>query len=350
MRDGYTRVFVEVNPDVQRFYGELPRRFLHFSGNPALVKESLLPKAGRNLTDRLTPMVYKEGVLVREIEEEKEPSLYDYNFHGDALRLDELCNSSEYEIRSAAARLFRKATTAQLVPVFKSLIDLEPTYEGVFDSYDLSPSYLTPSQEQQEVWQGAWEQAAGPNAVLCDARMRHVADFVERKGFHPKSTISTSWLGAAARYGVKTATSVLEGCEGDGREMLPATDAAIDAVNIVWAWLQELHMTQGSAKPTVACFKECMQGGSETMGFYRDNVVYLREDTATAVNKYLLQTALEEVVHHVTGATDLARDFQNFLLQALVELKAGVAGSARVAVICCRSACAISPGRWPCKA
>ena len=308
-RDGYTRVFVEVNPDVQRFYGELPRRFLHFSGNPALVKESLLPKAGRNLTDRLTPMVYKEGVLVREIEEEKEPSLYDYNFHGDALRLDESRNSSEYEIRSAAARLFRKATTAQLVPVFKSLIDLEPTYEGVFDSYDLSPSYLTPSQEQQEVWQGAWEQAAGPNAVPCDARMRHVADFVDARVFTPSQPFPLPG-GAAARYGVKTATSVLEGCESRWREMLPATDAAIDAVNIVWAWLQELHMTQGSAKPTVACFKECMQGGSETMGFYRDNVVYLREDTATAVNKYLLQTALEEVVHHVTGATDWPATFK----------------------------------------
>ena len=36
--DGCTRVFVEVNPDVQRFYGELPRRFLHFSGNPSLAR------------------------------------------------------------------------------------------------------------------------------------------------------------------------------------------------------------------------------------------------------------------------------------------------------------------------
>jgi hypothetical protein len=41
-RDSYTRVFVEVNPDVQRFYGELPRRFLHFSGIPSLVKVSQL--------------------------------------------------------------------------------------------------------------------------------------------------------------------------------------------------------------------------------------------------------------------------------------------------------------------
>ena len=48
-RDGFTRVYVEVSDDVQRFYGELPRRFLHFSSRPQLVKESLLPKADRNL-------------------------------------------------------------------------------------------------------------------------------------------------------------------------------------------------------------------------------------------------------------------------------------------------------------
>ena len=69
-----------------------------------------------------------------------------------------------------------------------------------------------------------------------------------------------------------------------------------------------------------------MQAGSETMGFYRDGMVYFKEDIATAVNKYLLQTALEEVAHHVTGATDMSRDFQNFLIQVIVEMKAGASG------------------------
>ena len=51
-------------------------------------------------------------------------------------------------------------------------------------------------------------------------------------------------------------------------------------------------------------------------------MVYFKEDIATAVNKYLLQTALEEVAHYVTGATDMSRDFQNFLIQVIVEIKA----------------------------
>ena len=274
-----------------------------------------MPKADRNLNGKRTAMIYKEGVFVREIAEDEEASVYDYNFHGGELRLDESRNSSEYDIKGAAARLFRKATPQQLAPVFKSLVAQEQTYEATFDSYYMAPSYSDPEPEQKQAWQQGWELAAGPNAVLCDASWPH-GRFVEKKGFRPKPTKAASWISAAARCGVKTAASVLDGHESNGKQIFPATDAAIEAVDIVWSWLQQINMTQGKKKPLAACFRECMQAGSETMGFYRDGVVYFKEDIATAVNKYLLQTALEEVAHYVTGATDMSRDFQNFLIQA----------------------------------
>ena len=82
-------------------------------------------------------------------------------------------------------------------------------------------------------------------------------------------------------------------------------------------------MTQGKKKPLAACFQGVYAGRQrKTMGFYREGIVYFKEDIATAVNKYLLQTALEEVAHYVTGATDMSRDFQNFLIQVIVESKA----------------------------
>ena len=321
-KDGYTRIFIEINPDVQRFYGELPRRFLHFGTDPALVRESLLPKADRNLSGKKTAMVYKEGVFVREIQDEDDASIYDYNFHGDELRLDESRNSSEYDIKAAAARLYRKAKAQQLAPVLKSLIAQEPTFEATLDSYHLAPSYSSPEPEQSAEWQKAWELAAGPDAVLCDASSIHTADFVQRKGFQPKSVKAPAWISAAAKCGIKTASVVLDGNETNGKQVLPATDAAIDAVNMVWSWLQQINMTQGKKKPVAACFRDIMKAGSETMGYYRDGVVYFKEDIATAVNKYLLQTAFEEVSHYVTGATDMSRDFQNFLIQCFVELAA----------------------------
>ena len=48
-KDGYTRVYVELNANVQRYIDELPKRFLHFSDRPEQVSQSFLPKADRNL-------------------------------------------------------------------------------------------------------------------------------------------------------------------------------------------------------------------------------------------------------------------------------------------------------------
>jgi len=320
-RDGYTRVYVQVNDDVQRFYGELPRRFLHFSSRPELVKESLLPKADRNLSGKRTAMIYKEGVLIREIAKDEEASVYDYNFHDGELRLDESRNSSEYEIKGAAARLFRRATPQQLAPVFKSLVAQEQTYEATFDSYYMASSYSDPEPEQKQAWQQAWELAAGSQAVLCDATLGHVAEFVKKKGLVAKPVKAVSWISAAARCGVKTAASVLDGHEANGKQIVPATDAAIRAVDIVWSWLQEINMTQGKAKPKVGCFRDIMQAGCEVMGYYCDGMVYFNESVAGALNKYLLRVAVEEVAHFVTGATDMSRDFQDYLIQCLVEVK-----------------------------
>ena len=44
-KDGYTRVYVEINEGVQRYYDELPKRFLHLSHDPSQVGRSFLPKA-----------------------------------------------------------------------------------------------------------------------------------------------------------------------------------------------------------------------------------------------------------------------------------------------------------------
>jgi hypothetical protein len=313
---GYTRVCVEVNEAVQRYYGELPRRFLHFSDHPEQVKESFLPKANRSLNGSDTAMIYKQGVFVRQVEECKEPSLFDYNLNG--LQLDESRNSSEYEITHAAACLFRKATAQQLAAVFTSLIADEKTYESHFDSYSMT-GYSDPKPEQTQAWQQGWLLAAGPDAVMCDTVL-HIADFVQKKGLNPKPVAAPAWVTAAAKYGIQTAACVLDGNESKGREILPATDAAIQAVNTVWDWLQAIDMTLGKDKPRVACFRESMNAGSELMGFYKDGGVYLKDSIATGTNDYLLQTTLEEVVHHVTLSTDMSRDFQDFILDAFVRL------------------------------
>jgi hypothetical protein len=318
-KDGYTRVFIEVNGDVERYLMELPKRFLHFSDCPGDVKKRLLPKAGRNLsTDADMAVIYREGVFVRELRETRVSSVYDYNFRAAEISIDESRNSSEYTLRAACARAMRGAEAGELVPVFRSLMQMEDTFEAGLDPYYLCPSYETPRLEQQQNWQKAWEAVAG-ESVMCEPTAQQ-ATLVRRKGKPAQMVQSSGWVQVAQRFGITTSTQVLTDSESKGCEECPVTPAAIEAVETVWSWIVLFGMTNGKEKPKVVCFRDITNAEVDRMGYYRSGVVGFREDIASGNNKYLLKTALEEVVHHVTGAGDNSRDIQNFLIDLVCEV------------------------------
>jgi len=324
-KDGFTRIYIEMSPEVQRYYGELPSRFLHFSAIPAQVGMSLLPKADRNLGDgSLTPMIYRNGVLVREINDVKRPSLFDYNFKPHELSIDECRNSSEFATRAACAKLIRKATKGQLAIIFKSLGRQDDIFEAELDSYYLCPTYADPTTEEKTAWQDGWKEANG-DAILCDATTtgsKEIAEVVQKKGHLTKSIKAPAWAQNAKRFGIKTAETVLSHNEQKGRDEIPATAAANAAVDEVWGWLETLKMTQGKPRPNVCCFRDIMSGECSCHGYQDGDWVYLREDHCGARTKFLLKVALEECVHYVTDATDNSRDFQSFILDMFVEMAA----------------------------
>ena len=183
-KDGYTRVYVEMNDEVQRYVDQLPKRFLHFSSDPSQVRKSFLSKAERNLNGKKSAVIYRAGVYVREIEENTDESVYDYNFKQDELQIDECRNSSDYTIKAAIAKLYRKASVSELVPLFKTLVDQKPAYESSLDPHYICPSWETPKEEQQQAWQTAW-QAVAADAVMCGPSAT-IAEFVGRKGYAVK--------------------------------------------------------------------------------------------------------------------------------------------------------------------
>ncbi len=320
-KDGYTRVFVEANADVQRYMEELPKRFLHFSNDPSQVKKSFLPKSNRNTGDKKTAVIYRAGVLVREVESGEE-SVYDYNFKPTELAIDECRNSSDYYIKAAIARLYRKASTPELVPLFQTLVSQKPTFEATLDQDYIIPSWETPKEEQKTAWQQAWK-AVAADAILCGPSAT-IVEFVQRKGHDAKPIKSTSFVEAGRRFGIKTDDQVLTDSEKKGRDKLPATVAAQNAVDTVWSWLVRYGLTNGYDKPHVGCFRDTMNAGSRTLGFCDDTGVYIADDQASgdAVSKSCLKTALEEVIHWVTKAGDYSRDLQDFAFRMIVEILA----------------------------
>jgi len=319
-KDGYTRVFIEANEVVTSYYNELPKRFLHFSRDTSQVKKSFLHKAGRNLNDKQTAVIYRCGVFVREVEESNEASIYDYNFKADELAIDECRNSSDYNIKAAIARLYRKASVAELVPVFQGLIEQRPVYEAGLDDYYICPSWETPKDEQKANWQQAWR-AVASDAVLCGPSLA-IADFVARKGHEPCCVSAPGIVAAAARFGIKTDIQVLTETERAGKQILPASEAAQTAVDTVWDWIVARNLTNGHDKPPVGCFKDVMNAGSCVLGFCDNTGVYLEVSHASGITQAVLKTALEEIVHWVTKATDASRDFQDYLLQLVVGILA----------------------------
>ncbi len=321
--DGYTRVYIEMTESVHKFYSELPRRFLHFSDNPNQVYESVLPKAERNLSANKTPMIYRCGVLVREINESYRPSLFDYNFTTSEIDIDECRNSSEYALRAACARLMGKVDVDTLTTIMKSMVKGENTFESHLDADYILPTWETPSEESKNNWTEAWSKANedGP-AVLCLEGNETAVQTIKKKGYTPRRVKSQSWVNTAKRMGVQHSSDILTDNEEKGREIIPATDAAIRAVDTVWAWIEAIGATKGKDKPVVKGFRELMDAESSTMGYWESgtNEIFIREDISTAVNKYTLKVALEEAAHYITGATDNSRDLQQFAFDMIVEL------------------------------
>ena len=316
-RAGFTRIYIEMTDDVQAYYGELPKRFLHFSRDPSQISRSILPKSDRNLTHLKTPVIYRNGVLIREITENETPSLFDYNFTLEELSIDECRNSSDYNTRAACCRLIRKANVSALTCVYGALIKGDDTFEGNIDSYYVLSTWDTPSEGEMQNWKDAWE-VASDGAVLCDKEEPDANQFVSRKGHVVKEIESSTWFHLSERFGVRTSAQILSEGEMKGREVRPASEAAIRAIDRVWGWLEDLEMTHGKDKPPVSCYRDSMSAEAETMGYYEDGIVYIREDVTEG--KYGIKVAFEEVVHYVTGATDNSRDFQQFLIDCFVEV------------------------------
>ena len=313
---GHTRVFVPLTPDVQRFYRELPKRFLHFKESDNL-EISVLSKANREFEDKKCAMLYKKGVFVRESANVN--SLFDYNF-GDELLLDESRNVDEYRVKQSAANEISKSSCVNLAIAFQSVARGEDTFESNFDDYHLTRIYDDNDENRKETWQKAWKAAFG-DAIMCRNHNELLNDLVKKKGFKAVVMDNSSWFDACRYHGIKSNMDILTIVEKDGNKIIPATEDVILATEEVWGWLEGLGVLNGRDKPEVHCYQDIMSAGSKVLGYYSDDKVYINHDISVGFSELLMTTVLEELAHHITGATDMSRDFQDFAFTVAMRSK-----------------------------
>jgi len=308
---GHTAVFIPYTPEVEAIYRELPKLFLHF-GDDAQLEQKLLPK--RNPEAGKT-YIYKKGVLVSYLPGD---SVFDYNL-GDELTLDESRNAHEWDVKYAVSMALRDASAAHLAQVLKVVGEGREVMEAKLDSSYLMQTYDTNQERRKRrelAFATAFRAIAGEKGVVTSGSPA-LSSFVEAKGFK-SFTLPANWMGVLGAYGVPTETQVLTASEKEGKVISEATPDMIAAVDWVWKLLETFNLTNGKAKPAVMGFKSIMDGGAQTRGYYLSDTVFLHTDLSAS--RLLNKVALEEVVHHVTGAGDGSRDIQDFLFRAIIEM------------------------------
>ena len=327
-KKGFTRIFVPLTQDVFSFHNNLGKWFLHFS-EPELIGQTILPKGGRNLEeDCQSAVIFRRGVRVREFRSGGETaSLFDYNLEG--LKLDESRQVDDWQVKNAAGKAVRDADQSVLVELFSSFGD-GIKWEHTFDTYGLRADSWNETAEETKArsdrWVGAFDAANGTDAVVVSADDTGDESRITRKGFKTVQVPSEYAL-VARDYGLRTASQVLSADERQDREILDATATAQGAVDFVWMIAEIFNQTGGKDKPPVQSFRAMMDAESVTQGFYREGVVYLNVSVAKEGEEVpqehysdeLLATAIEEVAHYVTGASDNSRDFQEWFIQLSIK-------------------------------
>lgn len=315
---GETRIFIPLTEAVLKFYNNLGKWFLHFS-EPEMLNQTILPKSNRNIGDRRSAVIYRRGVRVREFESSDTPSLFDYNLEN--LKLDESRKVDDWYVQHEAAKAFANAGVDVVARIWQSFMDGGVFWEHSFNAYGLENGLE--KVEQKAVWVAAFEKVAGEKAVMAVAGGGELA---ARKGY-TVVTAPEQFVVAAEKRGIPIPSKVLSADEQLGRTIMDSTADAEAAVDFAWDLCVRHGVTNGRSRPVVKTFRKIMDGGSQTLGFYKGGVVHINQDIAGngahalgwhGLTQQLLVTALEEVAHHVTGALDNSRDFQDFFINLIV--------------------------------
>ena len=281
-------VFVRMNGEVMKYWSQIGENFLHYSNRQDI---KLLPKAQPSKMK-----VYRRGVLIRSFDDH---SLFDYNLDFDVSEnrngssdsmLSKIRNTIAYNFESAMDDVIRRK-------ILKAVVGSVTCFEADWESY----IYIGYS------WDNTLEKIGGtyvPNNILPG---------VGKEGSY---IVSPKWYDMiVARNEDLDGMKEISLAEQKGFTTIPATNQVMDNFNRCWEFLDMIGMIGDTVKPTVECFKT----SGATPGVLGMYTPATRTISIWNDQRASMQTMLEEICHHVSGASDCTRDFQEFLFRSLTE-------------------------------
>lgn len=305
--EGATRIFIPLAPELLEAY--------------ATVTDKLLPLGEYTVENHVTVLgevigkrkqkglqVFHKGVWVQDA---PEPSLYDYNI--DLLKLNESRKADWYDVNSRMAHMIAYFTPVQIGKLLTTMLrkgEGEPPYEAkVLGSVCY---YL--DEGNSDNWRQAWHDVFGENAVVTESD-KFFYDRLNQVGKRPIIVEYSGLRELLKKAGIPYAADVLTQEQQEYEAVLPVGGEAQERFDAVWDLLASRDLTQGKDKPQLMMFKQRAGQAVAVHGKYRNQVCYVNQDIVGSVEER--RTYVEEILHHVTGATDYSMEFQNYMLLCL---------------------------------
>jgi hypothetical protein len=282
---GRTSVYIPYTQEIRNYHKDISKYFLAFSGDRFIV--------GDNPDETLR--VYRKGVLVFEDPEKR--SLFRYNI--DNLKVDESRNADSGTVQYYIADNLHEISDDQAERFLRAFVEKENWYETT----DINDRYIS-SYGMGDKLKRAFHRLY-PGYKLVPPQL---VEFCKQKEKLLK-VVKSSSVDFLSRMGLPFA-DVGMGSDAIRRGVTPVavSSECRRIFNRVWRKLEKAGLTDGKFKPELKQYIKPMENGSLVGGFYdpSTSTVYIERDSV------VLHVILEEISHHITGASDCTRDFQSF--------------------------------------
>jgi len=310
---GTTRVYIPCDDagECESYITNIEENFLHFGNKPwkhTSIIEKIAPSPAK---------IYRRGVLIRTV---NKTSLFDYNLND--LPLDEARIANDWTVQHYCAKSLREVCTPGLVA---KLLLADKEWETTFTLDNSNDYYLTEKERatRATIWSEGQTLAFTDNTVIAS---KHSDTSLEEGKGYIVQKVSEEIYNAAIANGLRTRASILSYDEREGRRVDEITDDwAVQAVRIVWQKLCDIDATRGEELPTIKTYSQEIEGNGKTLGFYRDNTVFINKCLLSEdkISPELFATIFEELSHHISKCGDNSRGFQEYAIQVACQLLRG---------------------------
>lgn len=304
-KPGATRFYIPATKEMVTAYGTIENKLLPLGKVEIVSQATGIGKALAKRKDK--PLqAFHRGVWIQAHTDE---SLFDYEL--DDLKLNESRSADWYVVNREIGILVARYTQAQAQILLHAILT-----DNRNDLYELdvlsTASYYV--GESKEAWRDAWKTMFGDNAVMTD-NSEYYYNKLKQVGRDPIVVCHSGLIQLLKSAGIPTVDKVLTEEERRWDSVEEPSAEATATFERVWKKLEKSGLTHNAEKPKLQTFTELPGRSEVTFGSYTDGTCFINKACIGSAQER--RACIEEIGHHVSKATDICREFQNWLLEAL---------------------------------